>query len=215
MSTLENILTRIDGRVGVVQINRPKAMNALNGPTMSEIMSALEAYDADPAVGAMVLTGDERAFAAGAGMSLALACDLRIMSDKAFMMQAFSNIGLIPDAGGTQRLTRAVGKTIAMEMILNARQLTAEEALRYGLVNRVVPTERCLGEAVRLAEEIAVRAPFAIRIAKEAVNAAFETALAEGVSLERRLFSLLFSTDDQKEGMAAFIEKRKAEWKGK
>ena len=124
-------------------------------------------------------------------------------------------LGVIPGAGGTQRLTRAVGKTIAMEMILNARQLSAEEALRYGLVNRVVPTERCLGEAVRLAEEIAVRAPFAIRIAKEAVNAAFETALAEGVSLERRLFSLLFSTDDQKEGMAAFIEKRKAEWKGK
>ena len=258
MNAMENLLTRIDGHVGVVQINRPKAMNALNGPTMSEIMSALEAFDADPAVGAMVLTGDERAFAAGAdikqmatasvvemmnspfigywdrlraitkpviaavngwclggGNELAMACDMIVAGEGAKFGQPEINLGVIPGAGGTQRLTRAVGKTIAMEMILNARQLSAEEALRYGLVNRVVPVERCLGEAVRLAEEIAARAPFAIRIAKEAVNAAFETSLAEGVSLERRLFSLLFSTEDQKEGMAAFIEKRAARFTGK
>lgn len=254
----ENILVRVDGRVGVVQINRPKAMNALNSPTMSEIMTALEALDADPGVGALVITGDERAFAAGAdikqmasasvvemmnsafigywdrlrairkpviaavngwclggGCELAMACDMIVAGEGAKFGQPEINLGVIPGAGGTQRLTRAVGKTIAMEMILNARQLSAEEALRYGLVNRVVPTERCLGEAIRLAEEIAARAPFAIRIAKEAVNAAFETSLTEGVALERRLFSLLFSTEDQKEGMAAFIEKRKAEWKGK
>ncbi len=258
MTTPENILTRTDGRVGIVQINRPKAMNALNSPTMNEIMSALEAFDADPGVGALVITGDERAFAAGAdikqmasasvvemmnsafigywdrlrairkpviaavngwclggGCELAMACDMIVAGEGAKFGQPEINLGVMPGAGGTQRLTRAVGKAIAMEMVLNSRQLSAEEALRYGLVNRVVPVERCLSDAVRLAEEIAARAPFAIRIAKEAVNASFETSLTEGVALERRLFSLLFSTEDQKEGMAAFIEKRKAEWKGR
>lgn len=258
MTPPENILTRTSGRVGIAQINRPKAMNALNGPTMSEIMTALEGYDADPAIGAMVITGDERAFAAGAdikqmasastvemmnspfigywdrlrairkpviaavngwclggGSELAMACDMIVAGEGAKFGQPEINLGVMPGAGGTQRLTRAVGKALAMEMILNARQLSADEALRFGLVNRVVPSERCVEEAVRLGEEIAARAPFAVRIAKEAVNAAFETSLAEGVSLERRLFSLLFSTEDQKEGMAAFIEKRPAAWKGK
>lgn len=258
MTPPENILTRVSGRVGIAQINRPKAMNALNGPTMSEIMTALEGYDADAAIGAMVITGDERAFAAGAdikqmasasvvemlnspfigywdrlrairkpviaavngwclggGHELAMACDMIVAGEGAKFGQPEINLGVMPGAGGTQRLTRAVGKAIAMEMVLNARQLSAEEALRFGLVNRVVPAARCVDEAIRLGEDIAARAPFAVRIAKEAVNAAFETSLAEGVSLERRLFSLLFSTEDQKEGMAAFIEKRAPGWKGK
>ncbi|MBX7214598.1 MAG: enoyl-CoA hydratase/isomerase family protein [Thermoflexales bacterium] len=253
----ENILVRQEGRVGIVQINRPKAMNALNAPTMSEIMTALELFDADSGVGAMTLTGDARAFAAGAdikqmatssavemlsspfigywdrlrairkpviaavngwclggGAELAMACDMIVAGEGAKFGQPEINLGVIPGAGGTQRLTRAVGKAIAMEMVLNARQLSAAEAAAFGLVNRVVPDERCLAEAVRLAGEIAARAPVAVRLAKEAVNAAFETSLSEGVALERRLFSLLFSTRDQKEGMAAFIEKRPADWQG-
>jgi len=256
--TYENILTRTDGKVGIVQINRPQAMNALNGPTMNEIMTALEVFDGDEAIGAMVLCGSEKAFAAGAdikqmvnasvvemmnspfigywdrlrairkpviaavsgwclggGNELAMACDMIVASESAKFGQPEINIGVIPGAGGTQRLTRAVGKALAMEMVLNSRQLSADEAMRYGLVNRVVPVERFLAEATRLAQEIAERAPFSIRAAKEAVNAAFETSLTEGVFLERRLFSMLFATQDQKEGMAAFVEKRKPSWSGK
>ncbi|MDD5468035.1 MAG: enoyl-CoA hydratase-related protein, partial [Anaerolineales bacterium] len=142
------------------------------------------------------------------------ACDMIVASESARFGQPEINLGVIPGAGGTQRLARAVGKAVAMEMVLNNRTLTAEEALRLGLVNRVVPVERCLDEALALAAEIAARAPLAIRMAKEAVNQAFDSFLADGLADERRRFYMLFATQDQKEGMAAFIDKRKAQWKG-
>ncbi len=257
MTTYENILTRIEGRAGVAQLNRPKALNALNRELMTELMTALEAFDADPAVGCMVVAGSERAFAAGAdikamaeatpaqmmtgsfidlwdrlyhiskpviaavsgfalggGCELAMACDMLVASETAQFGQPEINLGVIPGAGGTQRLTLAVGKALAMEMVLNGRMLSAEEALRAGLVNRVYPVEVYLEEAVRLANEIAARAPVAVRLAKEAVNASFEMSLRAGLDHERRLFYLLFSTDDQKEGMDAFINKRRAQWRG-
>jgi enoyl-CoA hydratase len=255
--TYQSILVEQKDRVGVVTINRPKAMNALNGQVMSEMVTALQAFDADDAIGAMVLTGNERAFAAGAdikemsgksasdmfkgsfvdawddirkikkpiiaavsgwtlggGSELAMLCDMIVASETTKFGQPEINLGIIPGAGGTQRLTRAVGKAIAMEMVLNDRKLSAEEALAYGLVNRVVPAERYLDEAINLAQEIAARAPVAVQIGKEAVNQAFETSLTEGVYVERRLFNFLFATEDQSEGMAAFIEKRKANWQG-
>jgi enoyl-CoA hydratase len=143
-----------------------------------------------------------------------MACDMIVASESAQFGQPEINIGVIPGAGGTQRLTRAVGKAIAMEMVLNNRTLSAEEALRYGLVNRVVPVERYLDEALSLAAEIASRAPLAVRLAKEAVNHAFESFLQDGLADERRAFYFLFSTKDQKEGMKAFIEKRPAQWQG-
>ncbi len=253
----ENIVTRVEGRVGVAQLNRPKALNALNRELMTELMTALEAFDADPAVGCMVVTGSARAFAAGAdikemadatparmmtgsfidlwdrlqrigkpviaavsgfalggGCELAMACDMIVASETAQFGQPEINLGVIPGAGGTQRMTLAVGKALAMEMVLNGRYLSADEALRYGLVNRIYPVEVYLEETVRLANEIAARAPVALRLAKEAVNAAFEMPLRAGLDHERRLFYLLFSTDDQKEGMDAFINKRPAQWKG-
>jgi len=256
--TNEFILTRTEGRVGIVQLNRPKVLNALNRELMGEVMKALEEFDQAGDVGCMVLTGNERAFAAGAdikrmveatpammladpfidyfdrlarigkpliaavsgyalggGCELAMACDMIVASESAKFGQPEINIGVIPGGGGTQRLTRAVGKTLAMEMILNGRFLNAEEAMGHGLVNRVVPVELYLEDALKLATEIADRAPIAIKLAKEAVNAAFETSLQVGLRHERRLFYMLFSTEDQKEGMNAFVEKRKAEWKGK
>ncbi len=256
--TYQFILAETIGRVGLVRFNRPKELNALSSGLMEETVSALEAFDRDPAIGALVLTGSERAFAAGAdikemagatamdmltrdsigrwdrlrklkkpllaavsghclggGCELAMMCDMIVASESARFGQPEINIGVIPGAGGTQRLTRAVGKAVAMEMVLNARTLTAEEAARFGLVNRVVPVEVYLDEALKLAQEIAARAPLAVRLAKEAVNNAFETSLTDGLADERRAFYLLFSTDDQKEGMAAFVEKRKPEWKGK
>lgn len=254
----ETILVETRKRVGLIRLNRPKAMNALNQTLLNELMSALEAFDADENIGAMVITGGEKAFAAGAdikemaeasavemlnsdfiptfdrirgikkpviaavagwalggGSELALSCDMIIAAENAKFGQPEINIGVIPGAGGTQRLTKAVGKALAMEMVLNNRTLTADEARHYGLVNRVVPTERCLDEALQLAAEIAARAPLAVQLGKEAVNQAFETSLTEGLADERRAFTLLFATQDQKEGMAAFIEKRKPEWKGK
>lgn len=254
----ENILVRQEGRVGIVQLNRPKALNALNTPTMAELVAAMQVFDADDGIGCMVVTGDERAFAAGAdikqmatatvvemlnvpmleywdqlqsirkpiiaavsgwclggGCELAMACDMIVASESAKFGQPEIGIGVIPGAGGTQRLARTVGKALAMEMVLNNRHLTAEEALRYGLANRVAPVESYLAEAIRLAAEIAGRAPVAARLAKEAVNHAFETSLNEGLLLERRLFAMLFATEDQKEGMAAFIEKRPAAWQGR
>lgn len=257
-NTYENIITRREGNVGIVQINRPKAMNALNSPTMAEIIEAMEVFDHDKSIGCMVLTGNERAFAAGAdikqmakastvemlenpligywsrlrsinkpmiaavsgwclggGCELAMACDMIVASEEARFGQPEITIGIIPGAGGTQRLTRAVGKSVAMEVILNDRRLSAEEALQYGLVNRVFPVERYLDEAIRMAAEIAERAPVAVRLAKAAVNQAFETSLAEGMLFERNLFTMLFATEDQKEGMAAFIEKRSPGWQGK
>jgi enoyl-CoA hydratase len=255
--TYENILVWQEQRVGIVQINRPKALNALNGDTLREIIQALETFDATDDIGCLVLTGNERAFAAGAdikqmagasavtqlnspliepwrrlreirkpviaavsgwclggGCELAMACDMIVASELARFGQPEVTLGVIPGAGGTQRLTRAVGKALAMEMILNNRHLTADEAKHYGLVNQVVPVERYLGQAIRLAAEIAERAPIAVRLAKAAVNQAFETSLNEGILIERQFFTLLFATEDQKEGMAAFIEKRPPEWKG-
>ncbi len=254
----DNIITRVDGRVGVAQLNRPKALNALNRELMTELMTALEAFDADPAIGCMVVTGSARAFAAGAdikemagatparmmtgsfidlwdrlqrigkpviaavsgfalggGCELAMACDMIVASETAQFGQPEINLGVIPGAGGTQRMTLAVGKALAMEMVLNGRYLSADEAQRYGLVNRVYPVELYLEEAVRLANEIAARAPVALRLAKEAINATFEMPLRAGLDHERRLFYLLFSTDDQKEGMDAFINKRPPQWVGR
>ena len=257
MAEYQTILVEIRKRVGVVKLNRPKMLNALDSTLMSELMEALATLDADPGIGCIVVTGDERAFAAGAdikemsqasavqmitrdyishfdrirqikkpviaavsgwclggGNELAMSCDMIVASETARFGQPEINLGVIPGAGGTQRLTRAVGKAISMEMVLNNRTLTAAEALQYGLVNRVVPVERYLEEALSLAAEIAARAPLAVRLGKEAVNHAFESFLAEGLADERRAFYFLFASQDQKEGMAAFTEKRKPEWKG-
>lgn len=257
MSTYTMIVTETLDRVGLVRMNRPKAMNALNHTLLHELMDALVAYDSDPQIGAMVICGNERAFAAGAdikemaeanavemldskmiaefarireiskpviaavsgwclggGNELMMSCDMVVASETARFGQPEITIGVIPGAGGTQRLTKAVGKAIAMEMVLNNRTLNAEEALRFGLVNRVVPVERYLDEALELAADVAARAPIAVRLGKEAVNQAFETFLADGLVDERRAFTLLFATQDQKEGMQAFIEKRDPHWKG-
>jgi len=153
-------------------------------------------------------------YALGGGCELALACDMIVASESAVFGQPEINLGVIPGAGGTQRLARTLGKALAMEMVLNDRRLTAAEALQFGLVNRVAPVERYLDETVKLASEIAARAPVAVRFAKEAINMAFEAPLASGLAYERTLFYSLFATDDQKEGMAAFLAKRPAEWKG-
>lgn len=257
MSEYTTILVEKDERVGLVRLNRPQFMNALNSVLLRELMDALLALDADQDIGALVIAGNERVFAAGAdikemadasavemllrdtvsqfdrirqvkkpviaavsgwclggGCELAMSCDMIIASESARFGQPEITIGVIPGAGGTQRLTRAVGKAIAMEMVLNNRTLTAQEALQMGLVNRVVPVESYLDEALRLAKEVASRAPLAVRLGKEAVNHAFDSFLTEGLASERRAFYYLFSTQDQKEGMAAFIEKRKPEWKG-
>lgn len=252
------VLIETHGRVGVIRINRPKQLNALNGAVMRMLVDAALAFDADAAVGAIVITGDERAFAAGAdikemaaasvvemlqanrielwdalrgikkpliaavsgwalggGCELAMACDMIVASETARFGQPEINIGIIPGAGGTQRLTRAVGKALAMEVILNGRFLDAAEAERFGLANRVVPVEQYMRTAIELAQQIAERAPLAVRLAKEAVNQAQESVLAEGIADERRLFYMLFSTEDQKEGMKAFLDKRPARWQGR
>lgn len=251
------IKTEVHARVALVRVNRPEALNALNRALMLELAQALKTFDADPEIGAIVITGDERAFAAGAdikemaeagavemltedflapfdvvrgvkkpvlaavsgwclggGNELAMSCDMIIASETAKFGQPEIDLGVIPGAGGTQRLTRAVGKALAMEMILNNRTLTAEEAYQFGLVNRVVSQEAFLSEALKLAGELAARAPLAVRLGKEMVNQAYECFLAEGVVDERRAFYFLFSSADQKEGMRAFMEKRKPEWKG-
>jgi enoyl-CoA hydratase len=257
MDTYTTVLTETHDRVGLARLNRPQALNALNTVLIGELMEALLAFDADHNIGAMVVTGNEKAFAAGAdikemadassidmflrdniakfdrirqvnkpiiaavsgwclggGNELAMSCDMIVASETARFGQPEITIGVIPGAGGTQRLSKAVGKAIAMEMVLNNRTLTADEALRYGLVNRVVPVERYLDEAMSLAAEVAARAPLALRLGKEAVNQAFDSFLTEGLKDERRAFYFLFSSQDQKEGMAAFVEKRKPEWKG-
>jgi len=257
MADKDLVLTEIRDRVGLVRLNRPAVRNALNRALLTALMDTLAELDRDDAIGALVITGDDKAFAAGVdikeiaavssvdlvkydpvalfdrirlihkpviaavsgwclggGCELSLSCDLIVASDTARFGQPEINLGVMPGAGGTQRLARAVGKTTAMEMILNNRTLTAQEALQFGLVNRVVPVERYLDEAVGLAAEIAVRAPLALRMAKEAINNAFETFLNDGLADERRAFYLLFSSMDQKEGMQAFMEKRKPKWKG-
>jgi enoyl-CoA hydratase len=254
----EMILTETRGRVGLVTINRPKAMNALNNQLMRELMDALDTFDKDDDIGAMVITGNEKAFAAGAdikemadktihqmmdsdhiavfgrirtiqkpviaavsgwalggGCELALSCDMIVASDSAQFGQPEISIGVIPGAGGTQRLTRAIGKALAMEMILNDRRLNAQEALQHGLVNRVVPVGDYLNVAILLADEIASRAPLAVRAAKKMINASYERFLAEGLAEEKQVFYNLFASEDQKEGMKAFAEKRKPNWSGK
>ena len=233
-------------------------MNALNSRLLTELIDALKIFDADENIGAIVLTGSDRSFAAGAdikemseasavemftgsfvelfgdirkikkpiiaavsgyalggGCELAMSCDMVVASEKAKFGQPEITIGVIPGAGGTQRLTRAVGKAIAMEMVLNNRTLKADEALKFGLVNRVVPVASYLDEALKLAAQVAARAPLALRQGKDSVNKSFELSLDEGLEFERRAFYFLFATDDQKEGMAAFLEKRKPNWKGK
>jgi enoyl-CoA hydratase len=254
----EMILVERHGRVGLITLNRPQAMNALNNQLMREVMDALEAFDRDDAVGAMVITGNERAFAAGAdikemsgrsaqemkendhvavfgrirsvekpviaavsgwalggGCEIALSCDMIVASESAKFGQPEITIGVIPGAGGTQRLTHAGGKALAMEMVLNNRTLSAQEALHHGLVNRVVPVDTYLDEALKLAEEIASRAPLAVRAAKKMINASYDSSLTDGLAAEKQAFYDLFNTADQKEGMQAFVEKRKPEWKGR
>lgn len=256
-TSYEHILVSAEGAVGVVQLNRPKALNALSPELMAELVDALEGFDSDAAIGSIVLTGSDKAFAAGAdikamadasvvemlkqdflatwdrvpmlkkpliaavsgfvlggGSELMLMCDMVVASETTRIGQPEINIGVIPGAGGTQRLTRAVGKVVAMEMVLAGRQLSAQEALHYGLVNRVVPIEVFLDEAKRLAAEVASKSPIAVRLGKEAVNQAYESHLQQGLAFERKSFYMLFGTEDQKEGMRAFVEKRPAAWKG-
>ena len=253
----ENIIIEVRDRVGLIRLNRPEALNALSKPLMSELMAALETFDADDAIGALVITGNDKSFAAGAdisemasasavemeksdfiplfdrirsirkpviaavsgwclggGSELAMACDIIVASETAKIGQPEINLGVIPGAGGTQRLTKIIGKALAMEMILNNRTLSAAEALHYGLVNYILPVDLYLDKALQLAKEIATRAPLAVQLGKEAVNQAYETNLTQGLQTENRLFNLLFATEDQKEGMAAFLEKRKPVWKG-
>lgn len=258
VASYQTILVRREGRVGIVQLNRPEARNALNRQLMEELLAALQHFEEDAGIGCMVVTGSAKVFAAGAdikqmaqatvvemlgnpfigywdalkrltkpvvaavsgwclggGCELAMACDTIVAAESAQFGQPEINLGIIPGAGGTQRLTRAVGKAIAMDMVLSGRRLTADEALRFGLVSRVAPEEGYLEAAIELAAAIAAKSPIALRMAKEAVNQAFESSLAEGVYVERRLFNMLFATEDQKEGMAAFVEKRAAVWQGK
>jgi len=253
----ENILVEVRGRVGLVTLHRPKALNALNDALMDELGAALRAFDADDAVGVIVLTGSEKAFAAGAdigmmasysymdvykgdyitrnwetvrsirkpiiaavagfalggGCELAMMCDIIIAADTAKFGQPEIKLGVIPGAGGTQRLPRAVSKAKAMDLCLTGRMMDAAEAERAGLVSRVVPADALLAEALAAANQIAEFSLPAVMMAKESVNRAYETTLAEGITFERRVFHSLFATDDQKEGMAAFLEKRKPVFK--
>ena len=249
----ETILVETHDRVGLIRLNRPAAMNALCDQLMGELGAQLLAFDADPGIGAIVLTGSDKAFAAGAdikemrdrthpaalledfigaqwetvtrvkkpviaavagfalggGCELAMMCDIILAADTAKFGQPEIKLGIIPGAGGTQRLTRAVGKAKAMEMVLTGRMMDAAEAERSNLVARVVPAATLLDEALKLAATIAAMSPVATMVAKQAINRAFETVLAEGVRAERTLFLPLFGTPDQQEGMAAFVEKRK------
>ena len=247
----ETILVETRGKVGVIRLNRPQALNALNSALMRELRRALDAFEADAGVGCMVITGSEKAFAAGAdikemanktfaeaflgdfaaswdrvttvrkpviaavagfalggGCELAMQCDLIIAADNAKFGQPEIKLGIIPGIGGTQRLTRAVGKAKAMDLVLTGRTMDAQEAERAGLVARIVPLANLLDEALTVAETIAAMSLPSVLGAKEAVNAAFETTLAEGVRFERRVFHSLFATADQKEGMGAFVAKR-------
>ncbi|RAX43766.1 enoyl-CoA hydratase [Arthrobacter sp. AQ5-06] len=255
MTEYTNILVEQRGRVGLVMLNRPEALNALDKATMDQLVAAVTAMDADPGVGAVVVTGSSKAFAAGAdikemasqgymdmyaadwfrgweeftrlripviaavsgfalggGCELAMMCDFIIAGDNAKFGQPEINLGVLPGMGGSQRLTRAVGKAKAMDMILTGRFIGAEEAERSGLVSRVVPAEDVVEEALKAAEVIASKSKPVAMLAKEAVNAAFETGLAQGVLFERRIFHSLFASEDQKEGMAAFMEKRQPEF---
>ncbi|MCZ6612401.1 MAG: enoyl-CoA hydratase-related protein [Planctomycetota bacterium] len=252
------ILSETDGHVGIIRLNRPKVLNALNPQLMTQLAEQMETFDGDDAIHVIVLAGSERAWAAGAdigdmaecstvqmyqrdqfaiwdrikrikkpivaavsgyalggGCELMMLCDVVIASETAQIGQPEINIGVMPGAGGTQRLTRAIGKAAAMDVILTGRFLSAKEALAAGLISRVVPKEHYFSEALRVAHAMAAKGPIALRLAKDAVLKAFETTLAEGLEYERKLFYMLFSTEDQREGMRAFMEKRKPKFKGK
>ena len=254
----DELLISTDGHVGVIRLNRPKQLNALNLALMEQLASALEAFDGDDEIRVIVLAGNERAFAAGAdikdmadatvvdqykrnqfarwerikrirkpivaavsgfalggGCELMMHCDVIVASETARIGQPEINIGVMPGAGGTQRLTRAMGKATAMDVILTGRFLTAQEALAGGLVSRVVPVEHYFEEAMKIARLIAEKPPLAVQMAKESVLKAHEMSLSQGLEYERKLFYMLFATQDQKEGMKAFIEKRKPEFKGR
>lgn len=254
----QHILIETREHVGLITLNRPEARNAFNNQLVHELLDALEAFDQASEIGATVVTGGEKAFAAGAdikemvalsgeemrssgfiqafarlealnrpiiaavsgwalggGCELALACDMIVASDTARFGQPEITIGVIPGAGGTQRLARRVGKAVAMEMILNNRVLTAAEALQLGLVNRVVPVDRCLDEAIALAQDIAARAPLAVRLARRMINGASESPLSAGLDAERQAFFEAFATQDRVEGMTAFVEKRAPRWSGR
>lgn len=251
------VVTKEEG-YAIVQFNRPDVLNALNMKLMEELVDALETLDKDNDVRCMILTGNEKAFAAGAdikemadasavemlirdqfarwdrirkikkpiiaavsgfalggGCEVMMTCDIVIASETAKIGQPEINIGVMPGAGGTQRLTRAVGKVKAMELVLTGKMISAQEALQWGLINKVVPVEYYLQEAKDLAKEIASKPPLAVRLAKESVLKAFDTTIEGGLEFERKNFYLLFASEDQKEGMKAFTEKRKPEWKGK
>ena len=254
----ETITVEKKGKVGLITLNRPEALNALNAQLIAEMGKALDKFEANEAIGCIVLTGSEKAFAAGAdikemqsktymeaysenflhdwervshcrvpviaavagyalggGCELAMMCDFIIAADTALFGQPEINLGVIPGAGGTQRLTRLVGKSKAMEMCLTGRNMKADEAERSGLVSRVVPAGELVAEALKVAAKIASFSKPAVFMAKESVERAYETTLTEGIRFERRLFHSLFATEDQKEGMQAFVEKRSASFKGR
>ena len=245
------ILLETHGAIGLVRLNRPEVLNALNLNLMVQLVEAMEKFDADPNIICILLTGNDRAFGAGADINemadasmvemvhrnqfarwerlkriskpivasvsgyalggaseLMMICDIIVVAEGTRIGQPEINIGVMPGAGGTQRLTRAVGKAAAMDIVLTGRMLSAEEALRMGLISRVVPKEHCFAEALRVCEDLCRRPPLALKFAKEAVLKSYETTLAEGLEYERKLFYMLFATDDQKEGMRAFVEKR-------
>lgn len=256
--TYQNIQATTEDQIGIVTLNRPKALNALNHELMEELVNALESFDRNEDIRAIILTGGERAFAAGAdikemaeettvsimlkdrfatwdrirnikkpiiaavsgyalggGCELVMNCDIIIASETAQFGQPEINLGVIPGAGGTQRLTRVVGKHKAMEMILTGRPFTAREAYDLGLVNKIAPVELFMDEARAMAREIAKKSPVAVRLAKEAVLKAFDMPISEGLQFERKNFYMLFSSEDQKEGMRAFMEKRAASFTGR
>jgi enoyl-CoA hydratase len=254
----QNIIVDTKGRVGIIRLNRPQALNALNRALVAELIQAIDGFEADSGIGCLLLTGGDKAFAAGAdikemadktfieaylgnfcadwdraaharkpivaavagfalggGCEIAMQCDLIIAADTAKFGQPEIKLGVIPGIGGTQRLTRAVGKAKAMDLILTGRMMDAIEAEKSGLVARVVPAANLMEEAMKVADTIANMSLPSVLAGKEAVNNAFETGLSDGVLFERRVFHALFATDDQKEGMKAFVEKRKPAWKNK
>ncbi len=244
--------------VGRVRLNRPKALNALNSQLLDELMQALLNFDSDADIGAMIIAGDDKAFAAGAdikemarktsidmlmeksladrfdlsaikkpliaavsgfalggGCEIAMNCDMIVASETAVFGQPEINLGIMPGAGGTQRLTRAIGKALAMEIMLTDRKLGAQEALQSGLVNRVAPLDQYMDLAIAIAGKVAQRSQVAIRLTKEAINKAYETTLKEGIDFERRSFLVAFASEDKAEGICAFIEKRPAKWQNR
>jgi enoyl-CoA hydratase len=254
----QNLIVSKEGKIGIIQLNRPNVLNALNSELMLELVQAMEGFDKDQAINVIILTGGDKVFAAGAdlkemsqsspvdlilsrrfevwdifrkiskpiiaavggyclggGNELAMNCDIIIASENAIFGQPEVNVGIMPGAGGTQRLVRAVGKSRTMEMILTGNPITADEALRAGLVSKVVPVGDLMEETKNIANEIASKPPISVRAAKEAILRAYDTTLEIGLEFERKLFYTLFATEDGKEGMRAFLDKRKPVFKGK